>query len=101
MPTLFCRFCSESKISQWKGLPEKQVIPLLSELVDGACRECKTNDIQSISNSDIQWANIHSDHSTGLPIHWQLVIATGANLNIGAYRISGQHLAHSVEQTAS
>jgi hypothetical protein len=77
MPKLFCRFCSESKISQWKGWPNKQVIPLLSELVDGVCRECGANAIQAINNTDIRWANQHSEHSTGLPSHWQLVIAKG------------------------
>jgi hypothetical protein len=69
---LYCKNCSEPKLSSWKGWPIKISLPLLPRLVGQSCEIC--GGTESISNHEIKWLNFHGPHSTGLPDYWLLVV---------------------------
>jgi hypothetical protein len=73
----FCFECSLSKISKWKGWPQRSpVVPYLKQVNEQLCEVCGSKN--KLSNKRIYWCNIHQRHSTGLPDYWVLKIDAGA-----------------------
>jgi hypothetical protein len=68
----FCETCSRTLLSEWKGWPNKNVIPHLPTITAGKCDECGESSI--LSSAKIEWFNYHSGGGGGLPTYWLLVI---------------------------
>jgi hypothetical protein len=39
----YCAKCSGPILSTWKGWPNRNAVPLLPRIVDGACESCKAS----------------------------------------------------------
>jgi hypothetical protein len=73
-PINYCRSCSESALSGWKGWPHKDLIPLLPLIGDQGCTSCGAKG-ELLASAEIHWLNFHGQYNTGLPDYWLLVIA--------------------------
>lgn len=82
----YCRPCSQTILSKWKGWPHRDVVPLLplvtvrqsnASATNNDYDDCPvcggTND--TVFNSMIKWLNVHGPYNTGLPDYWLLVIS--------------------------
>jgi len=74
---IYCRECGQSILKQWKGWPERDVIPMLPRMFNDACESCGS--AEGLEPSEISWLNYHSAFSTGLPDYWLLVISSQQN----------------------
>jgi len=68
----YCKECALQILSQWRGWPLRNPIPLLPQINEGVCVACGVRG-EAIPNTDIQWLNYHGPYSTGLPDYWLLV----------------------------
>jgi len=69
----FCAICAPRLIESWQGWPNRNAIPRLPKLVDGACQSCGSQ-APPIESTRIVWFNYHSDNNTGLPDYWLLQV---------------------------
>ena len=73
----YCAQCSLSILAEWRGWPHKDAVPQLPRLGAGKCKQCGND--EALDNSHITWFNYHSEHSTGLPDYWLLVVDSELN----------------------
>jgi hypothetical protein len=63
LETRYCSACALKAFADWKGVPHKDVLPLLPRLVGGKCQRCAGT--QSIVSGDIAWLDHHGKEGTG------------------------------------
>ena len=68
----YCEDCARKILSEWKGWPHKQAVPILPEMKDGSCSVCGSRNV--LVNNRITWFNYHGAFNTGLPDYWLLEI---------------------------
>ena len=73
----YCKICSKNILKQWKGWPQKDIIPILPILSEGICQICGSSD--KLESFQISWSNYHGKYNTGLPDYWLLEITDQPN----------------------
>ena len=79
----YCRRCAHEIFLNWKGWPNKTLIPSLPRLQNNSCVECGSS--SAVSNDQIIWVNI----GMGLPDHW--ILYSRDSVQNGQCGLSGFH----------
>lgn len=68
----FCAPCATTALSQWRGWPLKNPIPILPRHISGTCPDCGSTD--GLNPDWIVFQNIHGPGNSGLPDEFALRI---------------------------
>lgn len=82
----FCAACARPILKEWKGWPNRDVVPLLPRVLRGRCESCRSSG-ERIESWRIRW---NTDPSYGLPMDWDLYFGDDAEWTLDVARQGSQ-----------